>query len=190
MVTSIRAAQLQHSLLAIERVAGAKQDRVFARIRPETLARIRGATRIEWLPVEFDLELAEAVAAELGPASDRRRARESVRLSMESPLLEPIVVGVQRIFSLEPTALIRQIPRAFQAVYRGAGWLEHQIGRGHAQVLVYSEIPKIIVDSPLYLDAIAGAFEGIYDPCEVEGQVAVEAVEPLRRRAELRFSWY
>jgi hypothetical protein len=189
-VASIRAAQLQHSLAAIERIAEGAHERVFARMQPETRARIRAASWIDWLPIELDLELAEAVAAELGPAADRQRARMSIQLSVESPLLRPFIVGVQTSFTLEPGSVIRQAPRGWLAIYKSAGTLEYQIGQGAERVLVYSDIPAQVVASALYLDAIAGAFESLFDLCRVEGSVSVEAVDPRRRRAELRFSWY
>lgn len=159
-------------------------------MRSETLARIHAASRIDWLPIEFDLEIAEAVAAVLGRTCDRERARQSVRMSLESPLLRPFIVGVQTIFGLEPASVIRQAPRGWLAVYRNAGALEYRIGQGAERVLVYSDIPERVVASALYLDAIAGAFESLLDLCGVEGSVSVEAVDPQRRRAELRFSWY
>ncbi len=181
---------MQHSLAVIERIAGAATPRVFARIGPERLAQIRAAARLDWLPVELDVALAEAVAAELGPAADRERARRSITSSIESPFLRPFLVGVQTIFGLEPAALIRQAPRVWSAVYRDAGRLDYEIGEGAERILIYSEIPASVVASAVYLDALAGASESLFDLCRSEGRVTVAAVDPQRRRAELRFSWY
>jgi hypothetical protein len=185
-----RAAQLRCSLEAIERIADGAHAQVFARMRPQTLAAIRSASWLDWLPLEFDIELAEAVAKVLGPTRDRERARQSVLLSFQSPLLHPFVTGVEKVFGFHVGPLLRQSTRAFQHVFREAGWLTLVIGHGNERVLVWSEVPALVFEHRLYFDAIAGAFEALYVLCRVDGKVAVEAIDLARHRAELRFSWY
>lgn len=191
-VASIRAAQVQHSLAVVATLAPDAQAhaRVLARIDPHALTRVREASRVDWLPLAIDLELSAAVEAELGPGQDRERARLAVLESMRSPLLQPFVHGVQTIFSLEPAALLRQAPRAWQAVYRGAGQIRYAVGEGAERVLVFDGLPAEVVASPVYLEAIAGAFASVFTLCKVEGTAEVARVEVAQRRAELRFSWY
>jgi hypothetical protein len=185
---SIRAAQSQHSLATLERVAHGAHERVFASLRPSTLAAIRSASPLAWLPIELDIELAEVIVEVLGPAGGRASARQAISLSFESLLLR-FFSGVRTIFELEPTSLIARAPWAWRAVYRDAGHMSYAIGHCSERLLVYSEAPAQVIGNRVYLEAVAGAFEAIYDLCGVEGSVVVEAVSPELRRAELRFSW-
>jgi hypothetical protein len=163
---------------------------VFAQMRPESLAAIRSASWFDWLPLEFDIELAHAVAKVLGPAKDRERACQSVLLAFQSPLLRPFLIGVEKVFGLQPGPLIRQSTRAFQAVFREAGWMAYAVGQGNQRVLVWSEVPALVLEDRLYLDAIAGAYEALFVLCKLDGSVAVAAIDLARHRAELWFSWY
>ncbi|HVH98169.1 MAG TPA: hypothetical protein VM869_05655 [Enhygromyxa sp.] len=183
----IRAAQSLNALLALERLG--VDERVFTRLRPGTLAAIQSASPLGWLPIELDIELAEAVVDALGPNGGRATARAATLLSFESLLLR-FFVGVQKIFELEPASLIAQAPWGWRAVYRDAGRMSYTISPGCERVLVYSEAPALVIENHVYLEAIAGAFEAIFELCRVDGSVTVDAVEPTRGRAELRFSWY
>jgi hypothetical protein len=166
------------------------QARVFARVSAVTLARIREASAFDWLPLALDLELSAALEAELGPDSARACARTSVLETVRSPLLDPLLRGVQALFSLEPASLLRQAPRAWKTVYRDAGEVRYEIGEGAERVLRFSELPREVVGNRLYLESIAGAFESLYTLCKVEGSVEVVGVDVEGRRAELLFSWY
>jgi hypothetical protein len=191
-VASIRAAQLQHTLAAMASIAGdpCVEARMFARVSLATLARVRGASAFDWLPLALDLELSAALEAELGPDSARVCARASVLETLRSPLLDPLLRGVQALFSLEPASLLRQAPRAWKTVYRDAGEVHYEIGEGAERLLGFRQLPIEVVGNRFYLEAIAGAFESVYTLCRVVGEVEVVGVEAEERRADLRFSWY
>lgn len=189
MVAHIRAALPLQSLRVLEAIAGSEHTRVLSRLQPETRARLRSVARLEWLPIEIDLELGEAVSDVLGPDVDRERARLCVLHCFETPLLRPFLHGADMLFGLSPAGLIATIPRGWPAVYRDAGTLRYEIDGGLRRVLIYEDVPTAVIGSRLYLESLAGSLESIFELCKVEGSVSLGRVDASARRAELHFEW-
>ena len=190
VVASIRARQVEHSLRALELVSGREHERALGRMRPESLAQIRDSGRFDWLPIGLDVELSQAVADEFGPAFAASRSRMSMRQSLDTPLLRPFIDGVDKLFGLEPSSVFRQVPRGWHAIYRDAGRMRYEVmSAGSQRVLIYEEVPAVVLDSRVYLEAIAGALGGLLDICKVEGCVRVVDVAAARARVELLVSW-
>lgn len=185
----IRAALPLQSLRVLESMAGSEHTRVLARLQPETLARLRSVTRLEWLPLEMDVELSLAVTDVLGPNVDRERARLGVLQCFETPLLRPFLRGADMLFGLSPGGLIATVPRGWPAVYRDAGHLRYEVDGGLRRVLIYEDIPQVVIGSRQYLDTLAGGLESVFDLCKVVGSVSLGRIDVGARRAELHFEW-
>jgi hypothetical protein len=189
MGAQIRAALPLQSLRVLEAIAGFEHTRVLSRLHPQTLARLRAVARLEWLPLEIDLELGNAVADVLGPDVDRERARLCVLHAFETPLLRPFLHGADMLFGLSPAGLIATLPRGWPAVYRDAGSLRYEVDGGLRRVLIYQDVPAEIIGSRLYLESLTGALESIFELCKVEGTVSLGSIDTAARRAELCFEW-
>jgi hypothetical protein len=189
MVAQIRAALPLQSLHVLESIAGFEHTRVLARLQPETLARLRSVTRLEWLPIEIDLELSRAVADVLGPDVDRERARLCVLHVFETPLLRPFLHGADMLFGFSPAGLIATIPRGWPAVYRDAGLPRYEVDGGLRRVLIYQDVPPVVIGSRLYLESLAGALESVFELCKVDGTVSLGPIDVAARRVELHFEW-
>lgn len=189
MVAQIRAALPLQSLRVLETIAGSEHTRVLRRLRPETLERLRAAARLDWLPLELDVELDLAIADVLGPDVDRERSRLCVLHLFDTPLLRPFVQGAQMLFGLSPPGLIATVPRGWPALYRNAGELRYEVSDGLRRVLIYDHVPPRVIASRLYLDSIAGALESLFDLANVEGSVTLGEIDVVARRAELVFEW-
>lgn len=189
MVAQIRAALPLQSLRVLEAIAGPEHTRVLARLRPTTLELLRSVARLDWLPIEIDIELGLAVADVLGPDVDRERARLCVLHCFETPLLRPFIQGADMLFGFSPAALIAAIPRGWPAVYRNAGVLRYEVDPGLRRVIICDAVPPRVIASRLYLESIAGALESVFDLSKVEGSVTLGPIDVAARRAELHFEW-
>jgi hypothetical protein len=189
MIAQIRAALPLQSLRVVESIAGSEHTRVLARLRPETRERLRLVTRLEWLPIEVDVELSLAVADVLGPDVDRERARLCVLHMFETPLLRPFIHGADMLFGLSPAGLIATIPRGWPAVYRHAGVLRYEVADGLRRVLIYDDVPPVVICSRLYVESLAGSLESVFDLSKVEGTVTIGPIDVAARRVELHFEW-
>jgi hypothetical protein len=185
----IRAALPLQSLQVLESIAGSEHKRVLARLQPSTLARLRSVTRLEWLPIEIDVELGLAVADTLGPDVDRERARLCVLHCFDTPLLRPFLRGADMLFGLSPAGLIATIPRGWPAIYRDAGLVRYEVDGGLRRVLIYEDVPPVVIASRLYMESLAGGLESVFEFCKVDGSVSVGLVDVVARRAELYFEW-
>ncbi len=167
-MAEIRAAQLQEDLLALAALRHDDASRIVAELSPATVRRIMNATRVDWLPAELNVELARAGHLVVGDDGLRSWGRASVRRSMESSLLGPILHGAIRVFGLSPGAILRTAPAAYRAAFRGCGTMVVDgTGDGCRRVLL-QDLPPALRDRCFVL-AMAGALEGVFDVCGVEG---------------------
>jgi len=176
---SIRAILLQNSLAVLAELAVARygqraeevQRAVFETLGSGRMRAIREAGPAQWLPLEYDLILAEAVEANLGPGADRERTFGCMQRSLHTTLLRPFVVGVEMVFGLEPASFLRQVPRGWHAVYREAGSMRYIVDGPSQRSLVLSGAPEALISSPIYGDSIAGALTAVLALAGVEGEV-------------------
>lgn len=186
---AIRASHAKSNLSSLSRLGADAERRVRAAIRPDTLDAIEGASRVEWLPVELDVEVTEAIERALGAEACRQWAREGLRISMETPLLRPVVDGVVRLFGLSPEHLFRVVPRGIGQVYRSVGEMRF-ISRGPGEVaLVWERLAAPVVPSVPFFDGTAGAFEAVFDITKRSGSVTLEEHDVDARRVTFRCCW-
>lgn len=189
----IRARQVQNSLAALAKLAPEREHEIYAKldaIDPAILAGVRRARARDWIPLAHDVQLSEVVEATLGPGSDRARARASLTLSLESStFLKPLVHGVELVFGLEPSALLRQTTRGWAALFLNAGSIRYVVAGPSERLIEYTEIPQVVVDSEVYLNSIAGALEALAGLAKVAATVEVRERDTAERRAVFRARW-
>lgn len=185
----IKASHLKNNIAALELIAPGRTPDVLAALDRTVLGDIEGSAKTAWLPVEHDIALAEAIESVLGPGSDHARSRASTRMSMESTLLKPIIDGIQKIFGLAPTPVIRSVARAWAQVYRNCGLPRFEHGTGTRAVLVYEGFPPSVIDSPLYLKSISGGLHACLDLCKVEGTCIPKVRDRAAGEVEYVFEW-
>lgn len=189
MTSQIRAALPLQSMRVLESVAGSQHRRVLARLQPTTLQRLRSAAWLEWLPLEIDLELSQAVADVFGADIDRARAHLCVLHLFKTPLLRPFIRGAVILFGLSPGTLIATVPRGWPAIFRNAGVMRYEVDGGLHRSLIYEDVPPVVLGNPQYLESLAGALESVFALSKVNGSVTVGPLDVAARRVELHFEW-
>jgi len=185
----IKASQIMNNLAAVELIGPGRVDEVRAALPPEVLREVDQAAKTAWLPLEYDIALAEAIERVFGPGSDRERSRTSTRLSTESSLLRPILDGIQKIFGLTPPAVIRATTFAWGQLYRNCGEVKFKELAANRALLTYEGLPTAILDSPLYLASIGGGLHACLDLCKVEGSVRHRIQSRAEGKVEYEFEW-
>lgn len=164
-------------------------QRVRARLAPGTLARLEESSRLAWLPVEMDVELTEAVYAELGAGPAREAFRRNLSSAIDTPILRSLAHGALRIFGASPARLFGWAPKVYAHIYRDAGAMRFESeGAGSAR-LELCELPPAIAASRDYLDGMAGSIAAGFDLMELKGEVTVERLDASGRRASFRLTW-
>jgi hypothetical protein len=167
----MKAAQIKNSLAVAERMAGDRAAALREAIGPEVWETIEGAVRTDWLPLSVDIALSRAVEDVCGPGRDRERSRTSTGENLNARLLAPFVEGVRKVFGLSPKPALKVSPRAWKTVYKDCGDSRFVDVSEREAALDFENMPREVLESPLYLSAIAGGLHAVLDMCGVEGHV-------------------
>jgi len=186
-MAEIRAAQLKEDLLALAELGSDVASCVLAEVHPVTLRRIVLATRVDWLPAGLNVELAHAGHAVLGDARLQRWGRVSVRRSMKSSLLGPILRGTIGVFGLSPAAIFRAVPAAYNTAYRHCGEMVVSAAEERVRRVELRGLPPVLQDR-CFLLAMAGALEGVFDACDHQGKARLVSTA-VGDRVEFEATW-
>jgi hypothetical protein len=184
---AVRASHLKEDLAALASLGADLEERVLRRISPGTLAVIQDATRVDWLPVELNVELAEAVFGEAGESVTRAWARASFQLSLNA-FFKPLLETVLRLFDPTPHRIYAFVPRAWPAVYRNAGVASVIEQAPHESRVTLQDLPPTLMNDA-FLRAVAGTFECALELAKVDGRVTVLPWTPGARTATWAASW-
>lgn len=183
----MRASYVKENLAAVDGLGAAESRRVRARITPATIARIDTAVRTEWLPVEIDVELTEAVDAELGEEMLVEQNRRSFLAAFQGPLLKPILSSAIALSGATPGALLRFASSAWSSVYRECGEIAVE-RRDRGAVITWSRLPDPILASRPYLVGTRGVFEGGVELMKSKGRCTLR-VDEAARAAIFELEW-
>lgn len=182
----VRASHLKDDLWALDEL-GHAAPRIRARLRPETVAAIEAASRTEHLPVELNVELAEAVGAEAGEKGLRLWATSSFLRSLDG-FFKPLFLGLTKALSPSPGLLFKAFPQGWLTTYRDCGhFVVTHPGEGLTR-LVNQELPPAL-RSEAYLTAVCGTLESAFWISRYEGHATLEPRDPDSPAASWLVAW-
>ena len=136
----------------------------------ELLTSLRSAKRIvdampvEWLPIEVDVELIDALAKKLSPAVFENLVRERQRLEMGSALFKTFVSTILRLLGGSPAVLVRHFPKGWSQVFSECGRVEVVEVPGDRQAcLRVVDLPPVCIASRAWIDAIPVGVQTLYE---------------------------
>lgn len=169
---AMRSHHLQSNLVEVDRLGPEAAARVRVVLGEERIAQIE-APPTDWLPIEVDIALTEAVHEVLGEGGVRRWSREALATSLDKPFMRPLL-GALRVFGLTPAGYTKLGPRGWGAIYRDCGTLVREALDDRHVLLRHVGVPPVMHASVPYAEGIAGAFEVVFTLCGVDGEVALE----------------
>lgn len=184
---AVRGSHLKEDLEALAELGPELEERIRSRISPLTLRTIEDATRVDWLPVELNAELAEAVFDEGGDAKTRAWARASFRLSLGA-FFKPLLETVMRLFDPTPHRIYTFVPRAWPAVYRCAGAASVAEHGPLESRITLTDLPPALMRNA-FLRAVGGTFESALELAHVEGRVTLLPWTAESRTATWSATW-
>jgi hypothetical protein len=167
----VRALLVQNNLLALDRLGPVRRDRVVARWG--ALDEVTSVSRLAWLPVHFDVDLAVALDAEIGTNAVRQWAREGLERTMEAPMLRALVDGALRLFASSPGGAYRWVCRGWTVLFRHCGTLEIASSDARSCTLVIKDPAREIRVRP-YLQGMASSLSLPLQLFQAEGTVLLE----------------
>jgi hypothetical protein len=184
----MRANHIQQNVESLELLGPDVARAVKADLGAEALERIEKATRVEWLPVEVDVAITEAVARTTGEAGVRKWSRAALAESVEAPFLRPIVKAAIALFGLTPASLLRHAPTGWKQVYLDCGVIRFESVNDKHVRLHLDGAPLQMTASKPYLVGTAGAWEAAFDIARAEGGV-VDLTVPSPVAAVFDVTW-
>jgi hypothetical protein len=137
---------------------------------------IADAMPIEWLPIEVDVELIEALAKKMSPAALDGLVRDRQRLEMGSALFKTFVSTILRLLGGgSPAILVRHFPKGWSQVFSDCGRVEvvEVHDERHARLRI-ADLPPVCVASRAWIEAIPVGVQMLYELIRVTtGKVAL-----------------
>lgn len=140
------------------------------------IAGFDGLSRLDWVPLRFDLELTRVVHDIGGLRAVRAVNRRSFLQGVEGPLLRPIANAAIALLGLSPRTFLRLLARGWTASTRNLGVIEVKSDSPTAAQLTFRGLPQEALDDALWLEGFCGVEEAIYELIGVRG----EAPSPAR----------
>jgi hypothetical protein len=126
---------------------------------------------VEWIPIEADVELLEAMTALLPAAGVEALLRERQRQEMGSALFKTFVATMGKLVGLTPLSLVRQIPKGWGHVLQECGTVEvRAVGERTAELAV-TGLPAVCLASQAWLDAVPVGMVTLYELVGASGEV-------------------
>lgn len=170
--------------------AHAAGERILRGVSTEVRHRIAHASAIDWLPIELDLILTEAVVDALSPQAARSFFHDLTVADLERPLLKPLVSSSVALYGQDPGGLVRQFPLAWVQLVDSCGEvsvLEHPEG---GVLIVFEGLsPALLRRERVWLQAVCASLSALLTVSGKAGAVELTALDLGRRRAEVRFTW-
>ena len=166
---SIRATQAKSDLIAIDGMEPAVRDRVLARLASGIVRQIQEASRVDWIPMSVILELSRVIREETDEEGVRAWGKAATAISLDTPLLRPILQGATAVFGSDPQRLYKALPTAWVAVFKDCGTLVIEGGEEGCIRIAVRDMPESVRDRDFLL-ACAGGFEVVLEQCRVEGR--------------------
>lgn len=136
--------------------------------------RIETALPVEWLPVQIDIDLMEALGRKLAPQVLDELVKQRQRLEMGSALFKTFIATIGRLLGLTPTQLLRHFPKGWGQVFQDCGKveLEHvEEGRGRIRI---RKMPAACLESRVWIESLPVGVGMLYELVKVKtGKVSM-----------------
>jgi len=185
---AIRASVVRDALNFLETFEPRLRSRVLERVPRASREVIAAADRLDWIPVEHDHHIVDAVVDILGRERAMLYWRDGVVDAMGRPLLRNFVSGMFRFLGRSPAAVVRIFAKCWPLVFQDLGET-HLIATpdGHPTIRL-ENISPVIRRYPNYLITWHGISQSFTHIARVRGSVSF-GVSPDFTWAEAKFFW-
>ncbi len=184
----IKAGSALDTLAYLDVYRPGSREQVLERMPPDVRDRFVNASRTEWLPYERDRHFVEAIVEVFGRHGAVDFVRSSVERHFDSALLSTVVHGAMRLFGLNPSGLLRMLPRAWPMVYRNVAKPRIVEYTSNTCTVVFEEFHPGMLESSGYQASVEGLLWGVLDVCKRDGEVHFE-VDPAHRQIRAEVRW-
>jgi len=186
----VRARHPQTLLKLTRGVAPAVYPSIAAALSERTRDVLDTAIPMAWIPKAIDVEVMEAVALKLGPATTAQLVEARQREEMGSALFDGFVKMALRIFGATPFVMVKRIPSGWPQLFRGAGTAEVVSTVGREATVRFRGLPPVCLESAAWMAALPVGLRMLYELVNVKGTVDCKIEDAASGTVLLTFRWH
>jgi hypothetical protein len=180
---------MKSRLEAIRALPAGDAERVLAGIPPELQQRVAGASSIEWLDMQIDLDVTRAIYLGLGQARFERFFRDAQAEAFSGPLLRVVLEAVLRVFRWDVAAFAGWVGKGWGLVFRNCGrWRTERVAP--AEILLRLEaLPPECARDDVWLRSVSCSLGAFFVMAGASGEVTLETIDAAAGTASYRATW-
>lgn len=186
----IRCRQIRNKIKALETFDQDVRQRILGRFSKVMQEEIRNSKDDQWLPIEYNIELTNCVAAEADEEGVFSWSEKAVSHSVKSSVVGPFFISALNMFKFKPSIVLKMAPQQWKSIYHNCGELSY-VDRGPGKVeLRLKNLPLAMVKSRPYLVGITAFIQALggFGNAENIRAVLVDLSEE-ERTALIEFTW-
>jgi hypothetical protein len=185
----IRCRVVLNRLKALEIFEPSIQKKILSRLSAETDAAIHSAGEDDWIPIEYNIELSDCVAAETGEKGIFDLGVKGFELSIKASFIAPFIRAALALLKTKPNLLLRLAPQFYNSIHRNCGELSVvQKTPGHVDVHL-EDMPLVLVTRRNFLVAVAAFIQAFSPYSGVKGSAVLEQISEKTRSAVIAVKW-
>jgi hypothetical protein len=188
-LAAVRAGSTQDTVDYLEEFRPGLLTRVESSTPPGHIERIRGYSRMAWLPLDEDVIFAEAAYAAIGPRSAHAFWTEFINKQLEEAAILRAAVGTaMRLFDMDPGSLLRWVPKILPLVYRDIvdAHVQH---KPNEAIVIYANADERFMSREVYLTVVRSQVRAVLQLAKHPEGTAEVTTDAKRSRIEVAVRW-
>jgi hypothetical protein len=186
----VRCGQIRSKLKSLDLLGPEVKKLVLERFSKATMQTIQKAKDDQWVPVEYNIELTEAVAAEAAEEGVFEWSRKAVTYSIKSSVVGPFFLAALNMFKFKPSSVLKLAPQLWKSIYRNCGEVSNvEISPGCTNLIIKG-LPLVMLKSRPYLIGIAAFIQALGEFGDAaESKAVLSRYSEEDRSATIEFKW-
>lgn len=184
---AVRARHLKTVLAAIDRERRAHD------IRRATgdlvVARVEAASGMDWLPVDFDVALANGLHAVLGAAAHAAFNEAMMAEAFRGPLLGTLVQTAFLVIGDDPARWARWIPKGWSLAFQGCGEWRVEPRTPFELALTLERMAPVCAGDAVWPVSVGTSLGALMHAARVTGSIALERIDREAAAAVYAVRW-
>jgi hypothetical protein len=187
-MATTRGRYMKDYLAAVRRLPPSRHEAILRGL-DALVEQIESAANSEWLPIEANLTMTDAVFRELGSDDADTFYQHWLRRQVGTPLWSSLVATALKLFGLDPGAVAKWLPKAFDLMFRDYGSFSvERMSPSHA-VLHLKEMPVELVHHFNWQRSVCSGMYALFFVTRTKGTAQIDDLDVERRSMRIGLRW-
>lgn len=186
----IRCRQVRSKIKSVELLDPEVKKRVLERFSQATMQAIQKAKDDYWLPVEYNIELTECIAAEIGEEGAFEWSRKAVSYSIKSSVVGPFFIASLNMFKFKPSSVLKVATQLWKSIYRNCGEFTSSQKSPNCIHYILKGLPPVMLKSRPYMIGIAAFIQALGELGDAtDSKSVLVPYSETDRNVTIEFTW-